>query len=99
MPILSNIERRAMEAGYEQGRREGYEQGRQEGRQEGILFSAREVLLIVLRARFNAVSAELSARVHNMTDVSTLHYLFKRAIFIPSLAEFEQVIESNCRED
>ena len=95
MPILSNIERRAMEAGYEQGRQEGYEQGRQ----EGILFSAREVVLILLRARFNAVPAELSARIHNMTDVSTLHYLFKRAIFIRSLAEFEQLMESNCRED
>ncbi|WP_242541157.1 hypothetical protein [Phormidium pseudopriestleyi] len=83
MPILSNIERRAMET------------GRQEGRQEGSLETARSALLLVLSARFNSVSLELSARVNQIADISTLNQLLQQASVMSSVAEFEELIPSN----
>lgn len=78
MPILSNIERCAME----------------EGRQEGILENARAAVLDVLTVRFEQVPPNLSERVNQITDMSRLRQLLQQAIYIGSLAEFEQLIES-----
>ncbi|MGL5194694.1 MAG: hypothetical protein ACRC8Y_14000 [Chroococcales cyanobacterium] len=79
MPILSNIERRAMEA----------------GRQEGNLEYARSSVLLVLTARFNSVSPELSARVNQIADISMLSQLLQQASVISSVAEFEALLPSN----
>ncbi|WP_324635124.1 transposase [Phormidium sp. CCY1219] len=87
MPILSNIERRAMEA------------GRQEGRQEGMLQTAREAVLEVLTVRFNSVPSELRARVNQITDIPTLKQLLQQAISIASIAEFEQLLDANSTAD
>ena len=83
MPILSNIERRAMEV------------GRQKGHQEGMLETARSSVLLVLTARFNSVSPELSARVNQIADISMLSQLLQQASVISSVAEFEALIPSN----
>jgi predicted transposase YdaD len=87
MPILSNIERRAMET--------GIQQGRQEGRQEGSLENARSAVLLVLAARFNSVSSELSTRVNQIADISMLSQLLQQASVLSSLAEFEAIIPSD----
>ena len=78
MPILSNIERRAMEA------------GRQQGRQ----FARREMVLEVLNDRFNPVPPAVTERINQISDLATLKQLLKRGISIGSLAEFEEVLES-----
>jgi len=83
MPILSNIERRAMEA------------GRQEGRQEGMLQTARSAVLEVLTVRFNSVPLDLTNRVNQIADIAILKDLLKRAISIGSIAEFEQILDAN----
>jgi hypothetical protein len=82
MPILSNIERRAMEA------------GRQEGILEGSLETARAAVLDVLTVRFEQVPSNLSERINKITDISQLRQLLQQAISISSLTEFEQLIES-----
>ncbi|MCT7978458.1 Rpn family recombination-promoting nuclease/putative transposase [Laspinema olomoucense] len=87
MPILSNIERRAMEA--------GRKEGRQEGHQEGSLENARSAVLLVLSARFNSVSPELSARVNQIADILMLSQLLQQASVISSVAEFEALIPSD----
>ena len=85
MPILSNIERRAMEA------------GRQTGLQEGMLQTARSAVVEVLTVRFNSVPITLTNRVNQIADIATLKDLLKRAISIGSIAEFEQILDANYR--
>jgi predicted transposase YdaD len=91
MPILSNIERRAMEA--------GRQEGRQEGHQEGSIETARTALLLVLTARFNSVSPELSSRVNQISDISMLSQLLQQASVMSSVAEFEALIPANKLEE
>ncbi|WP_346341668.1 transposase [[Phormidium] sp. ETS-05] len=91
MPILSNIERRAMEA----GRQTGLQEGRQEGMQEGMLQTARSAVVEVLTVRFNSVPITLTNRVNQIADIATLKDLHKRAISIGSIVEFEQILDAN----
>nr|WP_263012897.1 transposase [Ancylothrix sp. D3o] len=79
MPILSNIELRAMEA----------------GRQEGTLRTARESVLEVLEVRFNEVPPALRTLINQIEDISRLKQLLISAISIDSLADFQQIMESN----
>lgn len=82
MPILSNMERRALET------------GRQEGLEEGLQIARREMVLEALNERFNPVPAEVIDRINQISDSETLKQLLKRGKSISSLAEFEQVIAS-----
>ncbi len=87
MPILSNIERRAMEA--------GRQEGMQTGLQQGMLQTARSNVLEVLTVRFNSVPLDLTNRVNQIADIAILKDLHKRAISIGSIAEFEQILDAN----
>ena len=87
MPILSNIELRAMEA----GRQEGI----QAGIQEGTLRSARESVLEVLEVRFNEVPPALRTLINQIEDISRLKQLHISAISINSLADFQEIMESS----
>ncbi|AFY81086.1 transposase [Oscillatoria acuminata] len=78
MPILSNMERRALETGF----------------QKGIQTARREMILEVLNARFNPVPAEVIDRINQISDYETLQQLLTRGISIGSLAEFEEVLAS-----
>nr|WP_026097329.1 hypothetical protein [Baaleninema simplex] len=99
MPILSNIELRAIEKGREEGRQEGLQEGRQEGLQEGlqagILENARSSVLEVLTVRFDRVPSELSDSIEQITDVATLQNLHRQAISIESLTEFDRLLDNN----
>jgi predicted transposase YdaD len=86
MPILSNIERRALETGRQEGLEEGLQRGAQTAR--------REMILEVLNARFNPVPAEVIDRINQISDYETLQQLLTRGISIGSLAEFEEVLAS-----
>lgn len=81
MPILSNIERRALES------------GRQESREEGLQ-NGRNMVLSVLNARFNPVPAEVIDRINQISNYETLQQLLERGISIGSVAEFEEVLAS-----
>ncbi|HEY9836502.1 MAG TPA: hypothetical protein V6D27_06360 [Vampirovibrionales bacterium] len=81
MPILSNIERRALET------------GRQESRQEGLQ-NARDMVLEVLNERFNLLPDEMIDRINQISDYETLKQLLKQGMSIGSIVEFEQVLES-----
>ena len=59
-----------------------------EGRQEGILQNAREAILDVLDTRFGEVSDAVREQVNALCSEPTLKELHRRAILIPSLAEF-----------
>ncbi|MGC9505576.1 transposase [Baaleninema sp.] len=79
MPILSNIELRAIE----------------KGREAGILENARSSVLEVLTVRFDRVPSELSDRINQITDVATLQNLHRQAISIESLTEFDRLLDND----
>ena len=107
MPILSNIERRAMEAARQQGIpaafqeafKKAFQKGYQQGLQEGFQIARREIVLEVLNDRFNPVPPAVTERINQISDLATLKQLLKRGISIGSLAEFEQVLESMLTPD
>ena len=77
---------------------EGFQQGFQEGFQQGVLQNAREFLLIALESRFEPVPTELVEVINNIEDIPRLKQLFLQAIAIPSLAEFQYLLEQGSDE-
>lgn len=84
MPFMSQIEEMAKE--------EGIEQGREEGRQQGTLQARREDVLEILQVRFAEVPAEVVDCVNQIEDIDLLKQLFRQAIAIPSVAQFQQLL-------
>ncbi len=77
MPLLSRIELEA----------------KQEGLQQGILQTAREAVLDVLEIRFEVVPSELIEVVNRIEDTPLLKRLHREAIAIPSIEEFQQLLQ------
>jgi flagellar biosynthesis/type III secretory pathway protein FliH len=84
MRYVTSIERLA--------KQEGIEEGLQEGRQLGVIQSSQDSVIEVLETRFGEVPITIINAVNNINDSSVLKTLHKRAISIPSLAEFEQFL-------
>ncbi|MFM6859691.1 MAG: transposase, partial [Dolichospermum sp.] len=84
MRYVTSIERLA--------KQEGIEEGLQEGRQLGVIQSSQDSVIEVLETRFGQVPITIINAVNNINDSSVLKTLHKRAISIPSLAEFEQLL-------
>ena len=75
MPFISRVEEMAQE----------------EGRLEGTKRTLREDILAILETRFSAVPSEIVNTLNSIEDADTLRRLLRRAIAIPSMAEFEQL--------
>ncbi|MDB9453047.1 hypothetical protein [Dolichospermum circinale] len=84
MRYVTSIERLA--------KQEGIEEGLQEGRQLGVIQSSQDSVIEVLETRFGQVPITIINAVNKINDSSVLKILLKRAISIPSLAEFEQLL-------
>ena len=84
MRYVTSIERLA--------KQEGIEEALQEGRQLGVIQSSQDSVIEVLETRFGQVPITIIDAVNNINDSSVLKTLLKRAISIPSLAEFEQLL-------
>jgi len=87
MPLLSQIETRAM--------RRGTELGVQQGAQQEALRSARESLVEVLEVRFQKVPEAIADTINSIDEVAFLKQVFRQAIVIGSLGEFEQLLTSD----
>lgn len=86
MRYVTSIERLA--------KQEGIEEGLQEGRQLGVLQTSQDSVIEVLETRFGELPTSIIDKVNNLNDSSVLKTLLKRAIAIPSIAEFEQLLPS-----
>jgi hypothetical protein len=84
MPHITLFEELALKEGLEKG----IQKGLVDGRQEGLLQNAREAILDVLDTRFGEVPDAVRERVNALCSEPTLKELHRRAILIPSLAEF-----------
>jgi flagellar biosynthesis/type III secretory pathway protein FliH len=88
MPHITLFEELALKEGLEKGIQKGLEKGLQKGLEKGILQKAREAILDVLDTRFGEVPDAVRERVNALCSEPTLKELHRRAILIPSLAEF-----------
>jgi flagellar biosynthesis/type III secretory pathway protein FliH len=84
MPHITLFEELALKEGLEKG----IQKGIQKGLEKGILQKAREAILDVLDTRFGEVPDAVRERVNALCSEPTLKELHRRAILIPSLAEF-----------
>ncbi|WP_071190910.1 hypothetical protein [Trichormus sp. NMC-1] len=87
MRYVTSIERLA--------KQEGIEEGLEEGRQLGVLQTSQDSVIEVLETRFGELPTSIIDAVNNINDLSVLKTLHKRAISIPSLSEFEQLLPQN----
>lgn len=67
---------------------------KEEGIEEGILQNSRESLIEVLETRFGEVPSAIVEAINGIDEPSVLKTLLKRAIAIPSFAEFQQLLEN-----
>ncbi len=79
MPLLSNIELRGLEQGLEQG----------------TLQNARDSVITVLQVRLGEIPPELRENLQNIADFSLLKRFLEQAAVVNSLAEFQQLLESD----
>ena len=88
MPHITLFEELALKEGLEKGLQKGLQKGLEKGLEKGILQNAREAILDVLDTRFGEVPDAVRERVNALCSEPTLKELHRRAILIPSLAEF-----------
>ena len=62
------------------------------GIKKGTLETAREAVIDVLIARFEAVPTPLISKIKKIKDTSTLKMLHKNAIFVGSVNEFNEIM-------
>jgi hypothetical protein len=86
MRYVTSIERLA--------KAEGIQEGIEQGIQEGILQNARDSVIEVLETRFGEVPSSIVEVVNQIKESAVLKMLLKRAIAIPSTAEFQQILLS-----
>jgi hypothetical protein len=82
MSYVTSIERLAKQEGIEQGI------------EQGIIQTSRENVIEILATRFNEVPSSIIESVNGINDLSVLKKLLKNAIAIPSLAEFQKLLNS-----
>ncbi|YAF96669.1 MAG: hypothetical protein AB3A66_03035 [Nodularia sp. CChRGM 3473] len=67
---------------------------KQEGIEQGILQMGRDNVIDLLETRFGEVPSGILEVINGIEDASLLKTLLNRAIAIPSITEFQQVLES-----
>jgi len=92
MPYVTSIERMGIIKGRKEGRKEGIEEGIEKGIEKGKLKIAREAVIDVLEARFEAVPKTMISKIKKIKDTSILKILLKNAIFVGSLQEFKEIM-------
>jgi len=72
---------------------EAKREGIEEGIEQEAIRSARQSVLDALDVRFADVPTELRDRLEEITDAERLRQLYRRAIVVPTLTDFEQLLE------
>jgi hypothetical protein len=85
MPLMSNIEEKALVR--------GTEKGKQEGKQEGVLETERNAVIKVLKVRFKSEVKSVNDKINQITDLSLLEQLLELAVTTNSLTEFEEYLQ------
>ena len=75
--------------GYEEGKEYGFQQGVQQGLQQGILLEAQDMLLEAIEERFEIVPQSITQKIQQINSKKILESLFRIALRVHSLEEFE----------
>jgi hypothetical protein len=70
----------------------GMRKGREQGLQQGLLKATREAVMDALEIRFGGAPQSIVEAINGMEDPSLLKSLYRSAIALGSLEEFEQVL-------
>ncbi|MBD2136675.1 hypothetical protein H6F32_03510 [Anabaena sp. FACHB-1237] len=87
MPLLSNIERRAME------------RGQAIGQERGQKTSTQQHIIKLLQKRFGELPKNLLTTINEIEDMSLLEYLHLETISVNSVGEFAELIKQNPSEE
>jgi hypothetical protein len=80
--------------GIQEGIQEGMRKGIQEGIQEGMILDAREMLLEVIQARFQAVPDDIAGIVARISDRETLRSMHRQAIVCEDIQSLRETIST-----
>ncbi|NES83902.1 MAG: hypothetical protein F6K10_22195 [Moorea sp. SIO2B7] len=67
-------------------------------KEEGIVQNAQEDIIEILQTRFENIPNSMVETLNGIHEISVLKKLFKRAITINSVAEFQEFIEQTLSE-
>jgi hypothetical protein len=84
MPLMSNIEEKALNR--------GIEQGTQKGKQEGSLTTGRNAIIRILKIRFGSDIKSVEDKINQITDLLILEQLLEQSVISNSLTEFESYL-------
>ena len=85
MPLMSNIEEKALNR--------GIEQGTQKGKQEGSLETGRNAIIRILKIRFGSDIKSADDKINQITDLALLEQLLEQSVISNSLTEFESYLQ------
>lgn len=88
MPVISTLERIAMEEGLSKGIFKRISQGRAEGQ----ISALRESIEDLLKGRFGAIPGDVAKRLEQESDTGTLRLRNRRAATIESTASFQSLL-------
>ena len=77
----------------QKGIKQGLEQGIKQGIQQGLLLEAQEMLLELLEERFGIVPRSIAKKIKEIDSREVVKGLFKIAIRVNSLEEFEEKLK------
>ena len=80
---------------YENGKAEGWQEGMEQGMEQGVLKHSQESVLEILEERFYSVPDSLKESLENILDQNLLKLLFKMALRVNSLDEFDKAIQDS----
>ncbi|HEY9702066.1 MAG TPA: hypothetical protein V6C58_06450, partial [Allocoleopsis sp.] len=81
MPLMSNIEEKALNRGIEQGT------------QKGSLVTRRNDVIRILKIRFGSDIQSVDESINQITDLSLLEQLLEQSVISNSITEFEQYLQ------
>ncbi len=85
MMLAQYIREKGIQQGMQQGIQQGMRQGMRQGMQQGIIAATKENIIEVLALRFGHVSSEWVEKINNISDVSELKALWKKAVLIKEM--------------
>ena len=91
MRYVTSIERIAIE--------EGRQQGLEQGLEQGTLQTSREYVIEILATRFGEVPSSMVEIINGIDEHSVLKTLFRSAIAINSLEDFQQLLEQTISQE
>ncbi|HLP87274.1 MAG TPA: transposase [Nostocaceae cyanobacterium] len=100
---VTSIERLAKEEGIEEGIERGIEQGIEQGIERGVqlgsITTCQDLLIDLLKERFEELPKTMIDNINKINDVPLLKTLIKRVNTIPSLADFQQLLDDILSEE